>query len=356
MFPDSDIVAELFDGRNIAMLELHRGFTHSFVCWPVFALALAGSTHWVAKKRGWAAPSWQKLTVIYATGIALHIFLDLITSFGTMIWSPISNYRAALDTNFILDFFMTAAVLVPQLAAWAYRQRRGWFTRALLSWVLLSLSAAGLERMSRAAGFPFSPWAVVVIAAVLAVIFFAPARAGWGFGVRRAAWCRVGAAAFAIYLALSGAAQIAARSRVHNFARERGLAVEHLAALPLPPSPLRWSGMIRTPEGVWVARFRLTDAVKPQYEFFADSPPNEYIAKAEGLRSVKTYLWFARFPVARYEEREGLHVVEWSDLRFFPRPGRPHPFEFRVVFDGNGNVVKEGWTVEDWAEGKERNR
>jgi len=114
--------------------------------------------------------------------------------------------------------------------------------------------------------------------------------------------------------------------------------------------------MIRMPDGVWVARFRLTEAAPPEYEFFADSPANEFIARAKELRSVKTYLWFARFPVARYEERNGQHVVEISDLRFFPRPGRPHPFEFRVVFDCEGNVVKEGWTVEDWAEGRERDR
>ena len=343
VFPDADVVAELFDSRNIAMLELHRGFTHSLVCLPAFALALAGLTRWFARRRGLASPSWQKLTLIYGVGTGLHILMDLITSFGTMIWSPLSNYRAALDTTFILDFLMTATVLAPQMAAWTFRERRGFFTRALLSWTLFSVALVGLERAARAAGFGFSPWAVVVISAALALVFFAPARKGWGFGVQRAAWCRAGVAAFVVYLGLSGAAQLAARERVKEFARDNALKVEHLAALPLPPSPLEWSGMVRTSEGVWQARFRLPDSTPPEFQFVADSPANRYIAAARELPTVKTYLWFARFPVVHYEERDGLHVVEFADLRFFTRPGRPHPFAYRVRFDGAGRVVEEGW-------------
>jgi hypothetical protein len=133
---------------------------------------------------------------------------------------------------------------------------------------------------------------------------------------------------------------------VEGFADARGLKVERLAALPLPPSPLVWSGMIRTPDGVWRAQFQLLEHSPAQYEFFADSPTNAYITEAKALPTVKIYLWFARFPSIHYEERGGLHDVEFSDLRFYTGPGRPHPFAYRVRFDGAGKVVQQGWVVE----------
>ncbi len=64
---------------------------------------------------------------------------------------------------------------------------------------------------------------------------------------------------------------------------------------------------------------------------------------AQGLPRVKTYLWFARFPVLRYWELDERHIVEFSDLRF-ARPDRnPGPFTFRVTFDAAGRVLGQGW-------------
>jgi len=51
-------------------------------------------------------------------GILSHILLDLVTSFGTMIWSPLQWSRPAWDLIFIVDFTLTAIFLVPQLLAW----------------------------------------------------------------------------------------------------------------------------------------------------------------------------------------------------------------------------------------------
>jgi membrane-bound metal-dependent hydrolase YbcI (DUF457 family) len=341
VFPDFDIVTELFNSHDVAMIELHRGFTHSFVCLPVFALALAGLTRWFCRWRGIACPSWSRLALIYAISLAIHIVLDLTTSFGTLIWSPVSNARAAWDMTFILDFLLTATLLVPQMAAWVYRARRGYVTRAIFSWTMLSLALVVAERLARAAGFGFTPWAVVVLSVLFALVFFLPARRNRGFAVSRARWCRAGVAVVVAYLGFSAAAHYVVRQRVEGFAEGRGLTVEHLAALPLPPSPLSWSGMIRTPEGVYQARFRLFDRAPAQFQFFADSPPNAYIAAAKALPSVKTYLWFARFLVVHYEEQGDLRIVEFADLRFFTRPGRRHPFAFRVTFNGAGQVVEQ---------------
>jgi membrane-bound metal-dependent hydrolase YbcI (DUF457 family) len=345
--PDGDSLFELFGHDELAILDVHRGLTHSFVFLPVFALILAAATRWLAKRRNWAAPSLGRLWLIYAVGLACHIVLDLITSFGTMIWSPLSRMRAAWDTTFIIDFTFTAIVLVPQVAAWVYRERAGSFTRRLLAWTLFCLAEVGAERLARAVGVPFSPWVVVIVALVLAALFFLPARRDWGFRISRAAWCRAGLAVLVVYIGLSFAAHRLALTRVEEFAASHSLNVESLGALPLPPSALRWSGLIRTPTGVYQAWFSLVDREPPAFRFFADSPANSFIAEARALPSVQRYLWFARFPLVTYRQEDGHNVVDFTDLRFFARRGQQRlGFTFRVTMDGQGRVLKEGW-VED---------
>ncbi len=104
IFPDSDVFREMFSHNEMLILTWHRSITHSLICLPIFALALAALTRWFASRRKWDAPSFAVLTGIYAIGIASHIFLDLVTSFGTMIWSPLRWSRPAWDLIFIIDF------------------------------------------------------------------------------------------------------------------------------------------------------------------------------------------------------------------------------------------------------------
>ncbi len=351
-FPDIDVVSELFDSNNLATLELHRGFTHSFVCLPLFALGLAALTRWLARRRGIPCPDWTRLALIYAVGLAVHITLDLITSFGTMIWSPLSNARAAWDLTFIIDFLFTGIVLLPQVAAWVYRQAKGSpsttsgqaLRRGVLMWGLFSMCTVGIERLARAAGVPFSPWAVVVASAVMAVLFFLPAWADWDFRAQRRSWCRAGVYVLVAYLSFSAMAHYAALQRVRAFAVAGGLTVERMGALPMPVSPAYWSGLIRTPDGVYQSWFSLLDPQPPTFHFFEDSAPNGYTEAVKQIPEVRTYLWFARFPVVRYVQQGDRNIVEFTDRRFVAwRNRRASAFTFRVTLDSAGRVLKQGW-------------
>ncbi len=351
IFPDVDVGAELLSSNDFAILQIHRNVTHSFLCLPVFALALGTLTRWYARRRGWDTPSWAALTVIYAAGLASHILLDLATPFGTMIWSPWSHVRAAWDLVFIIDFAMTAIVLLPQTAAWVYHDQEQSFWRAWCLWIFFTTCMALIAWLAQAVGFSFSPWTVVAVPLVLLVLVFLPRWRGWGFRMRRSRWCRAGVFALIAYLGICAAAHHAALRRVEEFAASRGLPVERLGALPLPPSAAHWEGLIRTPDGVWEARIDLWNGVFSErraresraFLFIADSAPNGYLEAAEQLPKVKTYLWFARFPVFRFRERGDQAVVEVSDLRFFSRRSRPPPFTFRVTFDAAGHVIDQGW-------------
>ncbi len=346
VFPDIDVFAGPIARNDFAVIEWHRSITHSLVCLPVWAVALAALTRWHARRRGRARPSWRALAGIYVIGIASHIFLDVVTSFGTMVWSPVNRARLNWDWVFIVDFTLTALALLPQVVAWVYRKSESSRLRALALWILFAVAALGVWRLAGSVGFPFSPQSLLVVIAALAALFFLPAVGSWGTRLSRMNWCRAGVAVVAIYLSLCGVAHHAAVERVEKFAASRGLQVTSLGALPLPPSFLHWDGLIRAKNGFYEARLDLrreASAEPPVFRFSADAAPNAYIAAARNLPRVKTYLWFARFPVFHFARQDEGAVVEINDLRFFGRPGRPSPFTFRVTFDAQGRVIQQGW-------------
>ena len=55
--------------------------------------------------------------------LLLHITLDLITTFGTMLLAPVSDWRASLDLLFIIDPFFTACLLIPLLIGLQWRSQ-----------------------------------------------------------------------------------------------------------------------------------------------------------------------------------------------------------------------------------------
>jgi hypothetical protein len=287
-----------------------------------------------------------KLTVIYGAGIISHIIIDLITSFGTMIFAPLSHGRYQWDLAFILDFILTGIVLLPQLAAWVFRKREGSIVRGCTIWLLCALFAYWVRSLALRNHVEFSAAALIVVAAVLAAIFFLPHFGSWGFRVPRTQWCRVGAALLVLYLGGTALANLSAKSRVETFAGQRGLTVQNLAALPMPPWMARWSGLIRTPQGVYYAPINLLSREAPEFTFIADSPPSGFTSVSETVPEVQAYLRFARFPVTRSFEAGPLHIVEFSDYRFFRRQsgqGGRVGFTYRVTMDAQGNVVTRGW-------------
>src|SRR6266581_1458884 len=103
IFPDFDVVRDIFSHDKLLVITWHRSVTHSLVMLPLWALLLAGITRAFASRRKWEAPSFLALAGIYAVGILSHILLDLVTSFGTMIWSPLEWSRPAWDLKIKRD-------------------------------------------------------------------------------------------------------------------------------------------------------------------------------------------------------------------------------------------------------------
>jgi membrane-bound metal-dependent hydrolase YbcI (DUF457 family) len=354
IFPDSDVLRDFFSSDKLLIVTWHRSITHSLVMLPLWALVLAAITRAFAKWRKWEGPSLAVLIGIYAAGILSHILLDLVTTFGTMIWSPLEWSRPAWDLIFIVDFTLTAILLVPQLLAWVYAHPEKMRRRALGVWLVFMPAPFLIARIGEIVGAPISGTVVLTAVVVFTVIFMLPAQRGWGLKIRHDHWNRAGFAGALIYVGLTLVAHHTALVRIQKFAQLDQLQVESIGALPLPPSLWHWDGLVRTARGVYELRMDLSDKplsdgqlLTQEHRYFPDAPPNSYIEEARRLPEVQKILWFARFPVTRFHKEGEEAVVEISDLRFArTQPGRPSAFTYRVRFAADGNVVSKGWVTQ----------
>src|SRR6202030_2820351 len=273
IFPDSDVFRDIFSRDPMLVITWHRSVTHSLLCLPVFALLLAWLTRWVARWRKWDAPSFAVLTGIYAAGILSHILLDLVTSFGTMVWSPLKWSRPAWDLIFIVDFTFTGILLVPQILAWVQERPEKSRRRAIASFAIFAMASFVIQRLADAVGTPISSATVLLFVLILAAFFLLPlptaekvqraqradplsqnlARAT----IRRR-WNQFGLVCACSYLALAVLAHHFALARVSSFATLQKLNVESIGALPFPPSLWRWDGLVRTAGGVYETRMDLS--------------------------------------------------------------------------------------------------
>ena len=128
--PDVDV---LMANTPLQFLLLHRGITHSLFFAPLLGLVLAlvGCSLWRAQTPGhWRfAKTWLFMTAM----VLLHIWLDCITTYGTMIFVPFSHMRVRLNAVFIIDLLVTLPLL---WAIWRWRARRGLLLMAM-AWLFV---------------------------------------------------------------------------------------------------------------------------------------------------------------------------------------------------------------------------
>ena len=117
-FPDCDFILRFLDDP-LAYLALHRGITHSIILLPFWGTVLAFLVAWVARRY-----SWKAFAGMCMLGIGIHIVGDVITAFGTMIFAPLSKWRAQIPTTFIIDPYFTAIIIAALVAAMVWKYRR----------------------------------------------------------------------------------------------------------------------------------------------------------------------------------------------------------------------------------------
>lgn len=117
--PDIDILYRL--GGEMSYLNLHRGLTHSLGAIALFTLVLT-----LGIKRFYPEARVSRIGSVAGLSVGLHVFLDLLTSYGTMIFYPFNLTRFALDVLPIVDVYLVGLlVLATALLFTGLRNPRG---------------------------------------------------------------------------------------------------------------------------------------------------------------------------------------------------------------------------------------
>lgn len=131
MLPDIDIVLKFVS--DIFYLRHHRGVTHSILMLPLWIWLIHSL---IPGKQ----PRHPLMPWLIGSALLTHIFLDLITSFGTMIYAPFSDARATLDLVFIIDPIFTALLVFPLLLILPLKRHARTIALASLSLAIAYLS------------------------------------------------------------------------------------------------------------------------------------------------------------------------------------------------------------------------
>lgn len=134
--PDIDLA---FIHTPLEFLEIHRGITHSFAGTPVLGLLLA-ILAWPLWRS--ATPGRWKFYQVWlfcCAMVLLHIWLDVVTTYGTMVFLPFSHYRVRLNSIFIIDVLLSIPLI---WAVLRWRAKRGLLMLVLI-WTFL-YPAAGI--------------------------------------------------------------------------------------------------------------------------------------------------------------------------------------------------------------------
>lgn len=220
---------------------------------------------------------------LIGSALLMHIFLDLVTSFGTMLFAPLSDMRATLDLVFIIDPIFSALLLFPLL-----------------------LIILPLKQHARA----------VAITSLCMVATY-----------------------------IGGSAYL--HQQCIGLARQSHPNAEHIHAMPLPFSPFHWMLVASYPDhetrtavnflpnfpgttpffpGNMVAQFTAGTG-SPEKLVWQSFPALRNLKDIEQLPGIAFYRWFARFPVLL--EKSEKHLL-LGDLRFETMDLKREAFRLRV--------------------------
>lgn len=285
--PDLDFVIAFLG--PVEYLQFHRGVTHSLLMLPLWALVLSWALAKLLREPG----GWRALYGVCALALCVHVVGDVITSFGTMVLAPFSDWRASLATTFIIDLWFSGIIVAGLIAAAVFRHTR-------LPAVAASVLLAG-------------------------------------------------------YVGLQWVQKQRAEDLGRHYAAAHGLSGATVHALPRPVSPLNWTVFVsddtthhfthinlvrETPRVLaaddgFVARLDAAylPAAQARWQMrsrYGDTEPTRALAReAWNAPSLAFFRWFADKP-AFDGVTEGSTCVWFADLRFLT-PGRGNmPFRYGV--------------------------
>ena len=117
-FPDIDYLTVLINPLTF-ISDWHRAETHSLVMLPLWALLLGYMFAVILKRKQYL----RECILICGLSLFSHILTDAITSWGTQIFAPLSDYRLGLGLTFVIDPYFTSLILFGLVAALIRKSR-----------------------------------------------------------------------------------------------------------------------------------------------------------------------------------------------------------------------------------------
>jgi hypothetical protein len=247
--------------------------------------------------------SLDRLARIALAGVAIHVLMDLPTSYGTRLLAPFDGTWYAFDWVPIIDIYLLAVLATGLITGWL-----------------------------------FAPAVRAITIAVLAMIV-------GNYALRGAAH------ELAIARASGGRPAPCDGSPLATWSDDRGPR-EHapgcVAAVPTFVSPLRWRIIRRTTTGYEVCDWDLVAGTTNETVNVLDDR-GPWVDRARSSGGAESFLRFARFAAARVAqpEADGSRVVSWTDLRFTegirrvdPRVSARGPFTMTVRLDAAGRLLE----------------
>ncbi len=122
--PDFDVVTKGFG--NYTFINNHRGLTHTVFAWPILAAPMALLFSLISL----ANIGFMPLFIFALASIALHVFLDVFNSYGTMILAKGKWVRLSVTHTF--DPVITSALILGIISSFLYRDIEYMFLYFLL--------------------------------------------------------------------------------------------------------------------------------------------------------------------------------------------------------------------------------
>lgn len=139
MAPDLDVFIRS-SNDPLLFLDYHRHFTHSLFFIPVGSMVVALFLFAVLRKK----LPFKDLWLYSLLGYGTHALLDACTSYGTLLFWPLSQVRIAWDNVAVIDFFLTLPLGI--LVGLAFKKREKRWARLGLVAVVIYLLLGVVQR------------------------------------------------------------------------------------------------------------------------------------------------------------------------------------------------------------------
>lgn len=284
MAPDSDIVLRLIS--DPVYLQHHRGLTHSLLMLPLWGWLIFSLSSRQIKQN----PVMPKLIGL---ALLLHISLDVITAYGTMLFAPVSDKRFSVDLLFIIDPLFSLCLLIPLLMGFIWKQHAR--SLSILSFV-----------------------------AALAYLALAYINQQQAIDLTKKAYPDA-IAYHALPLAFSPFNWQLIATYPNHYAR---------AAVHLKPD---FPGLAPLFDDTFVTTLLSTNISGPNHIHWQNLPAMHTVKHVDQLPGTAFYAWFTRFPVLLRQDSES---IDFGDLAFGGgAPGVNPSFQLHIDLAGGTSVT-----------------